>query len=136
MRLELTRRGDYAIRAALALADAGERLLSGPQIAGSTGIPPAFLPQVMGDLVHAGLARSLAGRRGGYRLDADPASVSLLAIVEAVEGSSRRTTCILRGGECGADGTCRVHDAFFAAQESLLGSLAAVSLADLAVRNR
>jgi Rrf2 family protein len=132
MRLELTRRGDYAIRAALALADANAGVRTGRQIAESTGIPPAFLPQVMGDLVRAGLARSLTGRRGGYQLGVAPGSISLLSVVEAVEGSSRRTTCVLRGGRCGADGDhCRVHDAFFAAQESLLDELAAVSLADL-----
>lgn len=132
MRLQLTRRGDYAIRAALALADANQGVRSGRQIAHGTGIPSAFLAQVMGDLVRAGLARSLTGRRGGYQLGVDPGSISLLSVVEAVEGSSRRTTCVLRGGRCGADGEhCRVHDAFFAAQESLLDELAAVSLADL-----
>jgi Rrf2 family protein len=131
MRLELTRRGDYAIRAALALSDASHGVRTGRQIADSTGIPPAFLAQVMGDLVRAGLAHSLAGRRGGYQLAVDSGSISLLSVVEAVEGSSRRTTCVLRGGQCGADGHCRVHDAFFAAQESLLAQLAAVSLADL-----
>jgi Rrf2 family protein len=132
MRLELTRRGDYAIRAALALADANPSVRTGRQIADNTGIPPTFLAQVMGDLVRAGLARSLTGRRGGYQLGVDPGAVSLLSVVEAVEGPSRRTTCVLRGGRCGADGEhCRVHDAFFAAQESLRNELAAVSLADL-----
>lgn len=130
MRLELSKRGDYAVRAMLALADGGG-LLTGGRIAHQTGIPISFLPQVMGDLVHAGLVEGLQGRTGGYRLARDPATISLLSIVEAAEGDSRRATCILRGGPCGVDGTCRVHGAFFSAQEALLGELAGASLASL-----
>lgn len=136
MRLELTRRGDYAIRASLALADSSGGTVSGHDIAVSTGIPSAFLPQVMGDLVKHGIAGSQPGRHGGYRLAASPDAISLLSVVEAVEGPSRRKVCVLLGGVCGRYGTCRVHDAFFAAQESLLDTLAGVSLADLALRER
>jgi Rrf2 family protein len=130
MRLELSKRGDYAVRAMLALADGGG-LLTGGRIAHQTGIPVSFLPQVMGGLVHAGLVEGLQGRTGGYRLARDPETISLLSIVEAAEGDSRRTTCILRGGPCGIDGTCRVHGAFYSAQEALLAELAAASLASL-----
>jgi Rrf2 family protein len=130
MRLELSKRGDYAVRAMLALADGGG-LLTGGRIAHQTGIPVSFLPQVMGGLVHAGLVEGLQGRTGGYRLARDPETISLLSIVEAAEGDSRRTTCILRGGPCGIDGTCRVHGAFYAAQEALLAELAGATLASL-----
>jgi Rrf2 family protein len=131
MRLELSKRGDYAVRAMLALAD-DDGLLTGGRIAERTDIPVSFLPQVMGSLVHAGLVEGLQGRTGGYRLARPASEISLLAIVEAVEGDSRRTTCILRGGPCGVDGTCRVHPAFFAAQEALLAELARATLASLA----
>lgn len=128
MRLRLTKRGDYAVRAMLALADAGGELVTGGQIAHQTGIPVSFLPQVMGTLVHAGLADGLQGRSGGYRLARPAGQVSLLSVVEAAEGASRRSTCILRGGPCAADGTCRVHHAFDAAQEALAAELAAATL--------
>jgi Rrf2 family protein len=130
MRLELSKRGDYAVRAMLALADGGG-LLTGGRIAHQTSIPVSFLPQVMGDLVHAGLVEGLQGRTGGYRLARSPEAISLLSIVEAVEGDSRRTTCILRGGPCGIDGNCRVHGAFYSAQEALLAELAGANLASL-----
>jgi Rrf2 family iron-sulfur cluster assembly transcriptional regulator len=131
MRLELTRRGDYAVRAMLSLADAHGSVVTGARIASETGIPRSFLPQVMGTLVHAGLVDGLPGRSGGYRLAKPARDVSLLAIVEAAEGDSRRTTCILRGGPCQQDGACRVHDAFFAGQEALLAAIASATLADL-----
>jgi Rrf2 family protein len=131
MRVELTRRGDYAVRLALALARDPAVQLTGAELAGETGVPAAFLPQVIGDLVRAGLVANRRGRRGGYRLARPRSEVTLLSVVEAVEGDGRRTTCVLRGGPCRRDGPCDVHDAFYRAQEALFGTLASVSLEDV-----
>lgn len=131
MRLELTRRGDYAVRAMLALARDGATQHTAAGLAGSTDIPASYVPQVMGDLVRAGLVANRRGRRGGYRLGRAPSEISLLAIVEAVEGDGRRRTCVLRGGACRRDGACDVHEAFSAAQEALRHRLASVSLDDV-----
>ena len=135
MRLELTRRGDYAVRAMLALAGrAGDGPLSARRIAEQMEIPPRFLPQVMGDLASAGLVEATTGRSGGYRLARPSDRISLLEVIEAVEGQSRRRTCALRGGPCGADGACAIHDVFSAAQDALLEQFAGASLAELAGR--
>lgn len=132
MRIELTRRGDYAVRAMLVLGRSGDPFVPGPSLVAATAIPAAFLPQVMGDLVRAGLVENRRGRRGGYRLARASSKISLLDVVEAVEGDGRRRTCVLRGGPCRRDGPCDVHDAFFRAQEAVFGTLSSVSLADLA----
>jgi Rrf2 family protein len=135
MRLELTRRGDYAVRAMLAIARApGERRLSVRRIAEEMSIPVRFLPQVMGQLVAAGLVRATTGRSGGYRLARPADSITLLDVVEAVEGDSRRKACVMRGGPCSLEGICDVHEVFFAAQDAMLATLASASLADLPVR--
>lgn len=132
MRLELTKRGDYAVRAMLALARApGDDRLSVRRIAEAMEIPVRFLPQVMTDLVRAGLVEAIPGRSGGYRLTRPASDISLLDVVEAVEGDSRRRTCVLRGGPCGLDGHCDVHDVFFAAQDAMLATLSRASLASL-----
>ena len=131
MRLALTRRGDYAVRAMLALGRAGGARLSTPVMAGAMNIPVRFLPQVMGDLNRAGLVRSRAGRQGGYELARPPETISLLTIIEAVEGNTPRRTCILRGGPCRRAGVCEVHQVFGSAQDALRGQLAAVSLGSL-----
>ena len=130
MRLELTRRGDYAIRAVLALGRTrDEAVLSVRRIAEAMAIPVQVLPRVMTDLLRAGLVEAVAGRSGGYRLARPAAAISLLAVIEAVEGDSRRRTCVLRGGPCGRDGHCDVHHVFFAAQDAMLATLAEASLA-------
>ncbi|MGZ9161035.1 MAG: RrF2 family transcriptional regulator, partial [Candidatus Limnocylindrales bacterium] len=61
-----------------------------------------------------------------------PAAISLLDIIEAVEGDSRRTSCVLRGGPCGRDGHCLAHAVFIAAQQALLDRLADATLQDVA----
>jgi len=132
VRLELTKRADYAIRAALALGEAGpEERLSVRRIAALQAIPERFLPQVMSDLVAAGLVEGAAGRTGGYRLARPASEVSLLDVIEAVEGDSRRRVCVLRGGPCRLDGVCDVHEVFAAAQEDMIGRFGATSVADL-----
>lgn len=130
MRFELTRRGDYAVRAMVVLARPAAGQLTGASLATATGIPPSYVPQIMGDLVRAGLVANRRGRRGGYTLARPPDAVNLLEVVEAAEGDGRRTTCVLRGGPCHSGGGCDVHDAFFRAQEAAFGALAGVSLAD------
>ena len=131
MRLELTRRGDYAVRAMLALAASPAAQRTAADVARETGIPPAFVAQVMGDVVRAGLVANRRGRNGGYRLARAAAEINLLQVVEAVEGDGRRKTCVLRGGPCRREAACDVHDAFAAAQEATFSKLAAVSLADV-----
>jgi len=132
VRLELTKRGDYAVRAMLALAGDGDGLLSVRRIAAEMAIPPRFLPQVMGDLVRAGLVEGVPGRGGGYRLSCPAADISLLTIVEAIEGDSRRTSCVLRGGPCRGEGACAVHAAFIAAEEGMIAAFAGMMLAEVA----
>ncbi len=129
MRLELTKRGAYAVRAMIALArlESGT-LLSSRRIASEMNIPPRFLPQVMGDLTRAGLVEAQAGRAGGYHLAKDAKEITILSVVDAVEPENRRQTCVLRGGHCGPENPCEVHVVFFSGEDSLRELLAAATL--------
>jgi Rrf2 family protein len=131
MRLELTRRGDYAVRTMLALADAGEERLSARVIAERMRISPHFVPHVLRDLAKAGLVDGAVGRAGGYRLTRAAASISILDIVAAVEPDESGTRCVVRGGPCSLDGTCAVHDVFAGARAATLAHLSKASLASV-----
>lgn len=134
MKIELTKRGDYAVRAMLALAgaEAGEAgRLTTPQIASRTGVPSSFLPQVMAALSRAGLVERRVGRIGGYRLHRPAREITLLEVIETIEGSSQRTSCVLRNAPCSVEGRCTAHDAFYAAQEALRDSLGRATLASI-----
>ena len=134
MRLELTRRGDYAVRTMLALAGAGEERLSARVIAARMGISPHFVPHVLRDLAQAGLVEGAVGRAGGYRLTRAADSISILDIVVAVEPDESQTRCVIRGGPCSLDGTCAVHDVFAGARAATLAHLSGTSLASVGRR--
>jgi Rrf2 family protein len=132
MRLELTRRGDYAVRAMLALAAHPEDgWLSVARISAAMGIPERFLPRVMAELVRTGLVEGRLGRTGGYRLARPAATISLLEVIRAVEPDDGERTCVLRGGPCGKDGICAVHGVFSEARQAMLDQLAKARLGDL-----
>jgi len=131
MRLELTRRGDYAIRAVIALARHAPEVVGAARLAEEAGIPPRFVAQVMAEVVRSGIAEARRGRSGGYRLGREASTVSVLDVVEAVEGDVSRRACVLRNAPCGGDGACDVHGVFSAAQDALLAELRAASIASL-----
>jgi Rrf2 family iron-sulfur cluster assembly transcriptional regulator len=134
MDVTLSKTGDYAVRASLALAAShGEgRLVTIEEIATRMELPRTFTPQVLGLLARAGLVSSKAGRGGGYRLARDPADISMLEVVEAAEGSLINARCTLRGGPCRRDDRCVVHDTWVAAEQAFRASLAETSLAEVA----
>lgn len=134
MRLELTRRGDYAIRAVIALARHAPDLMGAARLSEETGIPRRFVAQVMTEVVRCGIAEARLGRSGGYRLRRPADEVSVYDVVAAVEGDIGRRACVLRNAACGGDGTCDVHHVFTAAQDALLHELRGATIASLVDR--
>jgi Rrf2 family iron-sulfur cluster assembly transcriptional regulator len=128
VRLELNRESDYAIRACMLLAVDGRQPISGREIAARTSVPERFLARTLGQLARSGIVRSMIGRSGGYRLARDPSTISLLDIVEAVEGPSRSTRCVLRQQRCDPSAPCAIHPVWAAAQSGVIDVLAGTSL--------
>ena len=116
----------------LVLARSPGQTVSSGKIAERTHIPARFVTQVMGYLVRAELVGAVIGRTGGYRLSVTPDEISVLSIVEALEGDARRTHCVLRGGPCQRRTPCEIHHVFACAQEAFIAELANSSLADVA----
>jgi Rrf2 family protein len=102
------------------------------EIAQSMAIPESYLPQILAELVSAGLVTSMAGRDGGYALSVPASRVHLLEVIEAMEGPVELATCVITGGPCHWDNECAVHRFWSAAQESFRGQLRATSFADIA----
>ena len=135
MDLTLTRRGDYVVRAAIALARAfpqgGYRKIR--EVAAEMHLPRTYTPQILNLLAQAGLAEARAGQQGGYRLLRDPATISLVEVVEAAEGPLRPDRCTLRDGPCRWEAMCPLHPAWERAVVALRGSLQATSLASVSL---
>lgn len=134
MRLELGKRADYSVRAVLYLArqwgEPGRR--KSREISAAVDIPETYLPQVLATLVREGLVDSEPGPDGGYLLAVDPASVTLLRVIEASEGPIASSECVLRGGVCMKDDRCAVHDTWAQAQQALRQRLDQTNFSDLA----
>jgi Rrf2 family protein len=106
--------------------------LSSGRIRDATEIPARFVVPVMSDLARANLVHTVIGRSGGYRLRADPDSVSVLAVVDAVEGVQERTLCAMRQQPCSVT-PCPLHTVLERANNAFRDELAAISLASLVV---
>jgi len=140
MRVTLSLRGDYAVRAMLALARhersipaeaSSPRPLSAGRIATEMRIPTRFVAHVLTDLTRAGLIVGSTGRRGGYRLARPAIEIDLLTVVDAAERGEGTPRCVLRGVPCDPMGRCAVHDTFDRATLAVRGELAHTSLSSL-----
>jgi Rrf2 family transcriptional regulator, iron-sulfur cluster assembly transcription factor len=132
MELSLGNRADYALRATLDLANHPDIRRKTREIGDGMEIPVTFLPQIMAQLVRAGVVDSFAGPRGGYLLARPAAAISLLEVIEAVEGDPVSKECILRSKPCRWEGICAMHVPWFRAQQAMLDQLGATTLADVA----
>jgi len=133
----LSKRGSYAAAAAICLARAYEsgRPKKLREIAVEMSIPRTFASQILGDLVHAGIAVSAFGRDGGHRLARPPQQVSVAEVIEAAEGPLASERCALRDGPCRWHEVCPLHETMTTATASLREVLASTTLAMLADRD-
>lgn len=122
----LSRGGDYAIRAMVDLASRLEEERTITQgIANRQQIPPAFLSKVLASLTQAGLVRTHRGATGGVGLARSPEEISLMEVVEAVQGPIILNECTDPYRTCPLEESCTVSRAWREAQknlEELLGS--------------
>lgn len=129
MRLEVTRKSDLAVRALRVLADSDGRV-KGPALAEAVGSTSGFVSQVVNPLVRRGWVRSDPGPSGGYSLAVDLATVSVLAVIEAIEGPTDAGQCVLADRPCNESGTCALHVSWLRARAQLLRELDATSVAE------
>jgi Rrf2 family protein len=84
--VQISARGDYAVRAALSLAAVYPTVLSAQAVAQQQDMPRKFLEAILADLRRAGLVRAQRGAEGGYTLSRPPKEVTIGAILRAVDG--------------------------------------------------
>lgn len=132
MRLEVTRKSDLAVRALHVLARSPGRI-KGPALAEAVGSTTGFVAQVVNPLVRHGWVRSEPGPTGGYSLAVELDSVSVLAVIEAIEGPTDSGRCVLVDRPCTEAGTCALHVPWSRARAELLRELDTTSVADASV---
>ncbi len=136
MKLVPTRRTDYGIRALIVLANTEDPPVAANAIGQAMDIPTGFLQQVLRELQQAGLVTSRPGPSGGYALARPAEEVTVLQIVEALEGPLRSAECALRGGPCHWDDVCALHWVWSSARDALCDELAGATLDQVAADDR
>jgi Rrf2 family protein len=84
--MRISAKADYAVRAAVEMAAAGDEPVKGEKLAEAQGIPLQFLEHILLELKHARLVRARRGARGGYWLAQPPEEITLANVIRAVEG--------------------------------------------------
>ena len=122
--MQITRTADYALRAVVHLAEnGGNRPVPASAIARMQDIPAEYVSKVLQSLSRAGLVTCRPGRGGGATLLREPQSISVLEVVEAVDGPLALNRCLIGPGQCERDTDCLLHDFWAQTQESLVRTL-------------
>lgn len=112
--LKLTKRTEYGLIALMHLADRGGEVLSVRSIGEHYSMPQRLLAQALQDLSHSGLVQSQRGSGGGYSLAQAPNSITIGAVVQALEGEPGLTSCheppaMGKDSVCGIEPMCPIR---------------------------
>jgi Rrf2 family protein len=129
--MRVSAKADYAVRAAVELAAAGEGPVKGERLAEAQDIPLQFLEHILLELKHQGIIRARRGAKGGYWLARPADEVTIADVVRAVEGpiadvQSTPPEAIEYTGNAE-----KLRDVWVAVRASLRSVLENVTLADL-----
>ena len=130
--MQITRQADYAVRAVLELATNGSKdRLTAEEIAERRAIPLAFLSKTLGRLAEVGIVATRRGVKGGVELGRSPTRITLLEVVEAIDGPIALNQCVLDEDSCRWSDTCPVHGIWCQLQHQMRDQLQAMSFSDI-----
>lgn len=122
--MKITRQADYATRAVVHLARAPkEKLVATSDIAREQSIPASFLAKIIAQLSVAGLVQTSRGARGGVRLARDPLEITLLEVIEAIDGPIQLNVCVEQREKCTFEKNCPLQPVWCDAQAELVTRL-------------
>jgi|UniRef100_A0A7C4PJG1 Rrf2 family protein len=134
--MQITRQADYALRAMIYLArlEPSQRAATS-QIADEQRIPPSFLAKIISQLSIAGLIHTSRGARGGVSLARPPEDISVLEVVEAIDGPIALNECTTAAGSCQFGEDCPMKPIWCDTQQELIEKLRNTTFADVLVGN-
>ncbi len=135
--MQITRQADYAVRAVLYLARLGtaERAATST-VAEEQRIPPSFLAKIISQLSIAGLLHTSRGARGGVTLAREPKDITLLEVIEAIDGPIQLNECVGEDALCSFDEDCPLKPVWSEAQTELVKRLKGTNFATLLERSK
>ena len=123
--MQITRQADYAVRTVLYLAGLNNGYRTPTRkIAHEQNIPPSFLAKIVSQLSVAGVVQTSRGARGGVTLARPSNDISLLEVIEAIDGPITLNECVPDSSICPFGDECPVHNIWREAQIDLVEKLA------------
>jgi Rrf2 family protein len=130
--MQITRAGEYGVLGLMNLARRSPgQVAMIDELSKSEKIPKSFLAKIFQDLAKAGLVKSVRGAHGGFSLAKAPAEISVLQIIEAIEGKIMFQRCKQLKPDCEHAGGCALCGLFEQAQDGVKDVLLRTSLVDL-----
>jgi Rrf2 family protein len=131
--MEISRRTDYGVRVILDLATRPNQQRTPTQdIARRQNIPAPFLAKIISQLAMSGLVITYRGAGGGVSLAGPASEISLLQVIEALDGPVKLNRCVIEPGACPRDQHCAVHHIWAKAQTELTTLLSGTTFDELA----
>jgi len=131
--MQITRATDYAVRILIHLAASPDQArIAAPEVARGIEAPESFVSKVLQQLVQRGMVTSRRGAGGGFQLAIQPDKVTLLDVVEMLEGPLQINLCLPGEESCGRKSWCGAHPIWSQAQDALKRVLASATIARLA----
>jgi len=134
--MQITRETDYAIRCVLHLSKDPDRVIMVDSIARDKKIPKSFLAKILQKLSKAGIVKSFRGVNGGYQLDKHPSEISLLNIIESIEGPVLMNECAMNKKACDMSDSCSVHPVWVKIRKIVEGTLSDYNLETLTINKK
>jgi Rrf2 family protein len=129
---KLSKKADYGLIAVKHLAmHRNQHACSASEIAEEYGISATLMAKVLQKLAHQSLVSAKHGSSGGYQLAKDPAAISALDVISAIDGPVLITSCVTSHGNCDATEKCSVREPLRRVNESILNVLGAVTISQL-----
>lgn len=129
--LRVTKLTDYATVVLTVLAAQQAEVLSATELADAAGLESPTVSKLLKPLAQAGLVEGLRGVRGGYRLTRPADQITLIEIVEAMEGPLAITECSQHQSQCGIAEQCGVRSNWRLINDVVADALRGVTLAQM-----
>lgn len=133
--MKLSTRGKYGLYAMYYLTEHKDEGPQSLQSIASTGVPKQYLEQLLGNLRRAGLIHSVRGAQGGYQIARPPGEITILDVIDAMEGPLELSECMTDEGHCDRSCQCPVRRVWQKLTDSINRELADVTLDEMLPSN-
>lgn len=132
----IKRKTDYAIRSILYFCEKKNRMADVNEIARKKLIPKIFLAKILQRLSKKGIVKSSKGKGGGFYLLKDPSSLTLMEVIEAMQGPISINLCAIDKRKCKLSNVCTVHPVWVNLRKEIEKKFKRITFKELVIKRK